>query len=950
MRKFLYEVDYKNVHYDKISIDAAAELTGLSKAVLQKCNHQNLENVSGETFKRIKHTCKVRWLTADTETCYRVSNCDISEYRIWSYQIGTCEKYRNDFDILKGILQENKIRFYDYDTCFLFDSKFSFITAMQVFYNAGIRTLLFHNLKYDATWLSNVFENKLSEEHNEITYPHTEFILHNGRLYNGKLFLGTFDEKQKHNYLTFFDTFKTLASSLSNLCRDFNVDHGKIKVPPDFYSTYRPEGYKFTDLDLKYNSHDVIGLAEVIDKFESEILELCDIKILSLSKKDNHIRLRTAASIAYEAVKQTVKEYECINCPKKEGCELYIPTFGICSKNGNRTKCMRYMSAFDAHFTEHNIDSKEITSALKDFSKGKSIFLEYPQLENVLDSALIEQDRSTHYVNDYNTGLDALIAYSFEAYRGGVTFAVPENAGHIYKNLNTEKISYSSKNNYVYCKNAKADTLGWILDATSLYPSRERLEMPYIKSYCMTRKKLIQMFLQNPEKTTRDIYCLNYNVSSEILAEYKKSLEIWLLSEDKKEKSEIKHKIDHTYGVYYKQSFYEISQDDFNKKKCTFFRSGIKCPINDKYFIVKAKVKFDSPFYFYQVSTKNLTDEQKRDFNNMKGSHKKGIGYRQYQKDTFIADHLQTIEITIPLDELMFYEKMVTLYGGFFEYTIIDGVGCDIIKREKNPIALFINRLGEIKATAKGAKRSTVKLLLNSNYGKFGTKPYSLEKSLTDMIYQLEDKTIAEKREDNISDDFMYLSKKCNFVTLACAVTSHGRMHLFAPNINENFYTDLFFEPKTQKTGGLIQGQIENIIDYVDTDSFYVMNRKNFKDQNEMRQYLGLSGIGKELGEFKCEGEFVLFKTLGAKRKQIFEKTSYKNIFANVTTLAGCNHTLKINDFSTIGDFTSLKARIDKNTGVTILEESPFKITVKDLEIVHNEQILFRNGVLYIYE
>lgn len=948
MLKNLKNVIVNDVFYDCIALEKVAKDTGYSQNYIAKLYKQGNKGflkkpiTKGKHGKHKKEKIISSWGAFDTETCYKNLDNENKSFRIWSFQIALHPIYIDNIILTEKILKKENKKFYRNESCLLFSDFETFLYTLNIMYNLGLRTLFVHNLKYDATWLCNYIENKLDVEHNEIKNPHTAFLMHNGKLYSGEIYLGTFTE-DNHNYIKVIDSYKTLVGSLGSITNVYHCEHSKIRVPENFYLEYRNENHVFTDLEILYNSYDVIGLCEAIYNFDVEMYNFTEIHALNMTKE--YPALKTAAGLAYKVLEQAVKEYACITCSKKEECKYYNNKNCLCQKTGERKNCVRYLHYFNKYFPKFRVQSEKLKNVLRKLYKGKAIFLENPMLENFADELDIMEKHITYNTTSFDTGIDALIAYSFDSYKGAVTMAIPDRAGNIYTGDYGSNIfkdcKYTKNNNFVFKKNFKKQIpTGWVEDYTSLYPSRMRLQMPCTATTRIEGiNKVRKQFFENPEKTTRKIYNIDFNITD--IKEYIASLNEFLNNENN-ESIDIKYKPDFYNGFFYIRNTYKINSESFNYKECIDTVTGYRKPLKNKYFIVNANIAFEAPFYFFQILTRYLTEEQIIEWNKSKGKDKKGIGFRQYQKNTKINGKLNKINVKMPLDELMFYKNIVEKNRGKFYLEIIDGIGCDIT--DENPLAHYINYLGEMKKNAKGVLRNIIKLLLNSAYGKFGTKAVCIEKSLTDMIYCI-DKNYYMLQSDETSENYMYLANWVNFVPVATAVTSHGRMHLFAPNVNEYFYNDIFYNIETKKTGGFIQGQMYNLVDYCDTDSMYVINRLGFKTEKEMREFFGMVGDGKELGEFKCEDEIIAFKTLGAKRKQYF--TLYKDKYiANHTTIAGLSYTLKFNDFASIKNLKTKKSKIDKNTGITIIYDSPFKMEIKDKQILYNEQIIVKNEII----
>lgn len=916
-----------NVSRETMESENLADLTGYSISYIER-KYKSGERIfhvkrlsEGRHGKHKNDVSISRWAVLDTETCIKP---DKSGARIWSFQIGLHPDYQEQFNIAKNALLNNKIRFYEYVTVFLFDNFSDFKEALIVLYNMGLRTLVVHNLKYDASWIQLYLKNKpsYSEEEHEFF---SRFILHNGKLYDGDLVLN--DKK----VIRCYDSYKTFVGSLKSIAIAYGAEHAKAEVPEDFYKKYRDENYKFTELDIKYNSCDCLALAETIVIFDKIIYDLCGFRVMD--NKGSHPRLRTSSSIAYKALEQSVKEYECISCDKK--CEYYkkLEEGVIAYPQGKRKSCKKYCFAFLRRYPKFDIQSNEAKAALKAFYKGKSILLENPMADLMLEE-LPDNEKSTYGLGDINRYSEQLLTYSFDAYKGGVTLAPPEKSGKIESGEYSLSDIFGKEETYLNNDNINIlsdfkykKPTGWIFDYTSLYPSRMRDKMPEMKTYLLDYKRARKEFFENPIGTTKKIYGLRYDTE-----EYINDLSEFFAAKDQKRNPDIKFYPPFYNGYFMLYNIYSLKENG----ECVNTLTGKVESSDNKFFIVKAKIKFSSKFYFYQIRPRELTSEQLRRYN-ATSNPDKNTGFRAYQKDTVINNGIEWIECKIPLSELLFYSELVKAHGGIFDYKIIDGVGCDI-KVGNSGVMHFIDTLGDIKSKSKGAKRSAVKLLMNGSYGKAGTKVIGLDKVLNETIYEFDGKYYVPT-EDQTSEDFVTYADKCNFVPLACAVTSAGRMHLFAPNVDEQFLTTPFkARIDTQKTGGYAQAQCEGSGAYSDTDSVYILNIYGYENEAQVRKHFGFKGDGKELGEFKMEGILIAFKTLGAKRKQYITYEDGK--LFNHTTLAGCNSPLKFSEFSRLKTIDIKKSTVNKELGIIEINDSTFKIMLKDERIFKNEEVM----------
>lgn len=134
----------------------------------------------------------------------------------------------------------------------------------------------------------------------------------------------------------------------------------------------------------------------------------------------------------------------------------------------------------------------------------------------------------------------------------------------------------------------------------------------------------------------------------------------------------------------------------------------------------------------------------------------------------------------------------------------------------------FIDHWNQIKMTSKGAKRQVAKLMLNSFYGKFGTRLSGRSK---EVLY--EDGKIKFKTTEPEERDGYYLP-------VACFVTAYGRQNLVRAG-NANF---------------------DRLV-YVDTDSLHLLGHEEAQ---------GIEIDPKKLGAWKneskwCRGKFLRQKT-----------------------------------------------------------------------------------------
>lgn len=241
-------------------------------------------------------------------------------------------------------------------------------------------------------------------------------------------------------------------------------------------------------------------------------------------------------------------------------------------------------------------------------------------------------------------------------------------------------------------------------------------------------------------------------------------------------------------------------------------------------------------------------------------------------------------------------------YKNFFDsYNVIS---CNINKvlsfrKTKGLFNSFIDYFYEIKKNGKGTMRNNAKLVLNSAYGKFGTKPISndyeiflndngiMEYSKKYIVYDEEGKETfsSQARLNNNSNiEELKLVEEPFYMPIATVVTAEGR--------NDLKYV-------SEKLG------MENFL-YCDTDSWHGRLTKK-----QIINKLGNLIDDKDLGKWAIEGEFIEGQYLGAKRyaEYVFnpkedkyewdikccgipDKTR-KKIVENISTFNYCNLTQK---------------------------------------------------------
>lgn len=175
-------------------------------------------------------------------------------------------------------------------------------------------------------------------------------------------------------------------------------------------------------------------------------------------------------------------------------------------------------------------------------------------------------------------------------------------------------------------------------------------------------------------------------------------------------------------------------------------------------------------------------------------------------------------------------------------------------RKTKGLFNSFIDYFYEIKKNSKGTERNNAKLILNSAYGKMGTKPVSndYEIFLNEAgIMEYSKKYIVYDKDGNISFssqarlnhneniEELNLAEEPYYMPVATVITAEGRSDL----------------KHVCETVG-----IENFL-YCDTDSLHSRLSKN-----EITNILGELIDDKELGKWAIEDEFNEANYLGAKR------------------------------------------------------------------------------------
>lgn len=208
-------------------------------------------------------------------------------------------------------------------------------------------------------------------------------------------------------------------------------------------------------------------------------------------------------------------------------------------------------------------------------------------------------------------------------------------------------------------------------------------------------------------------------------------------------------------------------------------------------------------------------------------------------------------------------------YKNFFDsYNVTN---CQINKvlsfrKTKGLFNSFIDYFYEIKKNSKGTERNNAKLILNSAYGKFGTKPISNDYEIflnDDGIMEYSKMYIVNEADGNIhfssqaklgyneNIEELELIEEPFYMPVSTVVTAEGR--------NDLKYV-------SEKLG------MENFL-YCDTDSWHgKLNKQQIIDK------LGNLIHDKDLGKWAIEDEFIEGQYLGAKRyaEKVLKENKYK--------------------------------------------------------------------------
>lgn len=107
----------------------------------------------------------------------------------------------------------------------------------------------------------------------------------------------------------------------------------------------------------------------------------------------------------------------------------------------------------------------------------------------------------------------------------------------------------------------------------------------------------------------------------------------------------------------------------------------------------------------------------------------------------------------------------------------------------------YIDKWIKIKSESSGALKALAKLMLNSLYGKFGTRPEGVSKSarLEDDVLKLRDRTHMVEEDGEMVEKKLVEDRNSVYVPVACFTTAYARMDLVRA-VNANYdrvcYTD----------------------------------------------------------------------------------------------------------------------------------------------------------------
>ena len=222
--------------------------------------------------------------------------------------------------------------------------------------------------------------------------------------------------------------------------------------------------------------------------------------------------------------------------------------------------------------------------------------------------------------------------------------------------------------------------------------------------------------------------------------------------------------------------------------------------------------------------------------------------------ESFVSNIRKVDGIEIPISMNLTLNSID--YKNFFDsYNV---TRCEINKvlsfrKTKGLFNSFIDYFYEIKKNSKGTERNNAKIILNSAYGKYGTKQISndyeiflnddgiMEYSKMYIVHEKENTYFASQAKLNHNENIQELEliEEPFYMPLATVVTAEGRNDL--KYVSEKLGMDKFL--------------------YCDTDSWHGKLTKQ-----QVMDKLGELIDDKDLGKWAAEGEFTEGQYLGAKR------------------------------------------------------------------------------------
>ena len=292
--------------------------------------------------------------------------------------------------------------------------------------------------------------------------------------------------------------------------------------------------------------------------------------------------------------------------------------------------------------------------------------------------------------------------------------------------------------------------------------------------------------------------------------------------------------------------------------------------------------------------------------------------------ESFISNVRKVDGIEIPISMNLTLNSID--YKNFFDsYNVTN---CQINKvlsfrKTKGLFNSFIDYFYEIKKNSKGTERNNAKLILNSAYGKFGTKPISNDYEIflnDDGIMEYSKMYIVNDNENTYFTSQAKLNHKENieelelieepfYMPVATVVTAEGR--------NDLKYV-------SEKLG------MENFL-YCDTDSWHgKLTKQQVKDKLEDLIH------DKDLGKWAIENEFIEGQYLGAKRYA--EKVLKEDKYIWDVKCCGIPEKTRKKIVENISNFNYCK-----------LSQKEFKklYETNKLVIVNNDGDIDNNGYLY---